>query len=62
MENDQSAQQNVKLIFNIVYFGDNLIGVTGEWLGKKTDRVSFPSNPSFFKTTLHVHTIERAIL
>ena len=48
----------LKLIINIVYFGDN----TGEWLGKKTDRVSFPSNPGVFKTTLPVHTIERAIL
>ena len=40
-----------------MYFGDNLRGVTGEWLGKKTDGVSFPSNPGLFKTSLAVQTM-----
>ena len=40
-----------------MYFGDNLRGVTGEWLGKKTDEVSFPSNPGLFKTSLAVQTM-----
>ena len=45
---------NNKLICNILYFGDNLRGVTG--VVREEDRVSFPSNPGLFKTTLPVHT------